>query len=202
VATELRKTGISVIGDMPWGTHFCCFYETKQDLLDILVPYFKVGLENNEFCLWVISKSELLTMLEATSALRKALPDLDRYLAEGSIEVVAHDEWFLNEGAFDIHRVTNRFKEKLDGALARGYTGMRINGSPTWLQKENGKELREFEEELDKLFPNERIIASCTYQPGKIGADFLLDVARNHQFVIARRHGNWEILETPELSKF
>lgn len=28
---------IRVIGDVPWGTHFCCFYETKQDLLDTLV---------------------------------------------------------------------------------------------------------------------------------------------------------------------
>ena len=37
----LRKTGIEVIGDVPWGTHFCQFYETKQDLLDVLVPYFK-----------------------------------------------------------------------------------------------------------------------------------------------------------------
>ena len=104
MAIELRKTGISVVGDMPWGTHFCCFYETQEDLLDILVPYFKVGLENDEFCLWVISSSELLTVEEATSALRKALPDLDRYMAEGSIQVVAHDEWFLEGRAFDLHR--------------------------------------------------------------------------------------------------
>jgi PAS domain S-box-containing protein len=198
MATELRETGISIIGDIPWGTHFCYFYETKQDLFDILVPYFKAGLENNEFCLWVILKSEL-TMPEATSALRKALPDLDHYLAEVSLEVVAHDEWFLNGGAFNIHRVASRFKEKLDEALARGYTGMRISGSPAWLQKEDGKELRELEEQLDKLFPNERIIASCTYQIGRSGVDFLLDVARNHQFAIARRRGNWDVLETPEL---
>jgi hypothetical protein len=46
---ELRSTGISVVGDVPWGTHFCSFYKTKQDLLDILIPYFKTGLENNEF---------------------------------------------------------------------------------------------------------------------------------------------------------
>ncbi|MEY2543623.1 MAG: hypothetical protein QOE81_1084, partial [Verrucomicrobiota bacterium] len=40
-ASELRKTGISAIGDVRWGTHFCYFYETKQDLLDTLVLYFK-----------------------------------------------------------------------------------------------------------------------------------------------------------------
>ena len=46
-----RKTGIDVLDTVPWGTHLCLFYEIKQDLLDILVPYFKVGLESNEFCL-------------------------------------------------------------------------------------------------------------------------------------------------------
>ena len=187
MAIELRKTGISLVGDVPWGTHFCCFYETKEDLLDILVPYFKVGLENDEFCLWVISSSELLTVEEATSALRKALPDLDRYMAAGSIEVVSHDEWFLEGGAFDLHRVVNRFKQKVDEALARGYAGMRVNGSPAWMQTEEGKELREFERELDKLFPNERIIASCTYPLAGSSAAEVLDVTRTHQFAIARR---------------
>ncbi len=62
MAEELRKTGISVVGDVPWGTHFCTFYETRQDLLEILVPFFKTGLENEEFCLWVISNSELLRL--------------------------------------------------------------------------------------------------------------------------------------------
>jgi len=201
MAIELRKTGISVVGDMPWGIHFCCFYETKEDLLDILVPYFKVGLENNEFCLWVISSSELLTVEEATSALRKALPDLDRHMAEGSIEVVGHNEWFIEGRAFDLQRVVNRFKEKVDEALARGYAGMRVNGSPAWMRKEDGKELLEFEGEVDRLFPNERIITSCTYPLAGSGAADLLDVTRTHQFAIARRHSNWELIETPELKQ-
>jgi hypothetical protein len=48
---ELTATGISVMGDMPQGTHFCYFYETQQDLLDASVPFFRAGLENHEFCL-------------------------------------------------------------------------------------------------------------------------------------------------------
>jgi PAS domain S-box-containing protein len=201
MAKELRETGISVVGEMPWGTHFCYFYETKEDLLDILIPYFKIGLENNEFCLWVISNSELVTMQEATSALRKALPDLNRHLAERRIEMVAHDDWFLSAGAFDFSRVANRFKEKLDEALVRGYAGMRVNGSPAWLHSKDGTDLREFEEEVDRLFPNLRIIAACTYPLGAWGAAALLDVARTHQFAIARRHGNWDVVETPELKQ-
>jgi hypothetical protein len=56
MATGLRKSGISFMGNMPWGAHFCSFYETKQDLLDTLVPYFAAGLANQEFCLWVLTE--------------------------------------------------------------------------------------------------------------------------------------------------
>src|SRR5258706_1611872 len=199
MAGNLRKTGISVVGDVPWGTHFCTFYETTKDLLDILVPFFKAGLESKEFCLWIVSDSELLTMQEATSALRKVAPDLDRYLSEGSIELVPHHKWFLEGGTFDLRRVASRFGEKLDDALARGYAGMRVNGSPAWLYKDNGKELVSYEKEVDKLFPDLSIIASCTYPIADSATAELLDVARAHRFLITRRHGNWEVHETPEL---
>jgi hypothetical protein len=88
MAIELRKTGINVVGDLPWGAHFCYFYETKQDLLDILIPYFKTGLENKEFCLWVVSNSELITIEEAKEALAQAVPDLDRHLSNENIEIL------------------------------------------------------------------------------------------------------------------
>jgi PAS domain S-box-containing protein len=197
---ELRHTGISIVGDVPWGTHFCSFYDTKQDLLDILIPFFKTGLKNNEFCLWIISNSELLTMQEARNELQEVFPELDQHMGKKSIEFADHD-WFLNEGPFDFRRVANQFKEKVDEALARGYVGMRVNGSPAWLETSNPKELRKFEAEVDQLFPHERIIASCTYPIGSSRADFLLDVARKHRFAIARRHGNWDIVETPELAQ-
>jgi hypothetical protein len=64
---------MDIIGDVPWGTHFCQFYETKEDLIDMLVPYFKAGLENNEFCMWIIS--EPLGVEDAKEALKKVLPN-------------------------------------------------------------------------------------------------------------------------------
>jgi len=76
-----RQTGINVVGAAPWGTHLCLFYETKQDLLDILVPFFKAGLENNEFCIWVTSES--LKEKEVKAAMRKAVPDFAQYLKRG-----------------------------------------------------------------------------------------------------------------------
>jgi hypothetical protein len=58
---NLRKTGIRVMADMPWGTHICVFYQTKQDLLDTAVSYFEAGLKNSPCPGWVgvFAKSSL-----------------------------------------------------------------------------------------------------------------------------------------------
>jgi hypothetical protein len=88
---NLRSSGIDIIGDVPWGTHFCQFYQTKEDLMDILVPYFKAGLENNEFCMWVTSKP--LGVEEAKKAMRVAVPDIDIYLEKGQIEIISYPDW-------------------------------------------------------------------------------------------------------------
>src|ERR1700732_2782841 len=98
MATEMRKTGVDVVGDIPWGTHFCLFYETKADLLEIVVAYCKAGLEAQEFCLWVVASP--LTVEEARHALKQALPDCDRYFADESIEIVPAPDWYLPDGTF------------------------------------------------------------------------------------------------------
>jgi hypothetical protein len=118
-ATEMRKTGVDVVGDVPWGMHFCLFYETRADLLDTLVSYCKAGLENREFCLWVVA--EPLREEDAKQALERTVPDLEQHLADQSIEIVSARDWYLQGGTFDLNRVISGWNEKLSRASARGY---------------------------------------------------------------------------------
>jgi len=78
---NMRRSGIDIIGDVPWGTHICQFYNSKEDLTEILVPYFKARLENNEFCLWITAQP--LEAEDAKEALRGAVSDFNDYLAKG-----------------------------------------------------------------------------------------------------------------------
>jgi C4-dicarboxylate-specific signal transduction histidine kinase len=197
MATEMRKTGIDVVGDQPWGTHFCLFYETKEDLLHTLVSYCKAGLENQEFCLWVVA--EPLTEEEARHTLKQAVPDLDRYLAARSIEIVSVGDWYLQGDTFDLNRVTSGWHEKLARALARGYAGVRVTGDTAWLEKKDWKDFCEYEEALNASVANQRLTVLCTYPLAACGAAEILDVARTHQFAMAKRQGSWEVVETPAL---
>jgi PAS domain S-box-containing protein len=219
MTTELRKTGISVVGDIPWGTHFCHFYETKEDLLDILIPYFKAGLENNEFCVWVVA--DPLGEEGARDALRRAIPDADRYLGAGHIEIVPHTffpasrqqaspagsieivsptEWCLKGGAFVAERIINGLNEKLAAALANGYAGLRVNCVDAWLEV-NRKDFIQFEKTLDEKLDGQRMIVLCSYPLSSSSAAEIFDVVNTHQLAIVRRRGEWEVVETSELKQ-
>jgi PAS domain S-box-containing protein len=194
MATEMRKTGVDVVGDIPWGTHFCLFYETRADLLETLVSYCKAGLENQEFCLWVVA--EPLTGEDARHALKRAVPDLDQYLADQSIEIVAARDWYLQDGTFDLKRVISGWNEKLARASARGYAGVRVTGEAAWLEKKDWKDFGEYEESLNHAIAGERLAVLCTYPLAACGAAEILDVVRTHQFAVTKRRGSWDVIET------
>jgi hypothetical protein len=129
----VRYTGIPNIGDVPWGTHFCQFYQDKQDLIDILVSYFKAGLENNEVCMWVTS--EPLGVEEAKAALARVVENLEGYAAKGQIEFLDYGDWYTVGGKFESDRVLKGWIERLDSATGRGFEGLRLTGNTFWLEK-------------------------------------------------------------------
>jgi PAS domain S-box-containing protein len=193
-ATQMRKTGVDVVGDVPWGTHFCLFYETRADLLETLVSYCKAGLENQEFCLWVVA--EPLSQEDARQALEQTVPNFDQYLADESIEIVRAPDWYLHGGKFDLNKVISGWNEKLAHASARGYAGVRVTGDTAWLEKKNWKDFCEYEESLNQAIAGQRLAVLCTYPLAACGAAEILDVVRTHQFAVTKRRGSWDVIET------
>jgi PAS domain S-box-containing protein len=191
---NLRHSGIDIIGDVPWGVHFCQFYQTTEDLLDILVPYFNAGLESNEFCMWVTSQP--LGVENVKEALRKAVPDIDVYFAKGQLEIISYTDWYVIDGVFDSDRVLNGWIEKLNRALANGYAGLRLTGNTFWLEKKDWNDFVDYEKEVDRVLVNYNIIAICTYCLDRCNATEIIDVVANHQFALIKKEGRWEQIES------
>jgi len=78
---------------------------------------------------------------------------------------------------------------------------MRISGNAFWVATNHWKSFCEYEEEVDRSFSDQKIIALCTYSLEASSAGDVLDMARAHQCSIARRYGAWEFLETLELKQ-
>ena len=199
VEPELRKTGISIVGDRAWGTHFCLFYETKEDLLEVAVPYLRSGFEGEEYCIWVIP--DTLTREEARNALSQILSGLGRDLDDPSFEIDSGRDIYLSEGRFDRRKVEAVWSEKLAHALAQGYAGIRVIGDAFWLDERAWKDFYEYEMELNKSMAGQPMSVLCAYPLEVTGAADIFDVVRAHQCAVAKRNRDWEIVETPALKQ-
>jgi DNA-binding CsgD family transcriptional regulator len=196
MAVDFRKSGIGVLGDLRWDQHFCLFYETTEDLLDTVVPYFKAGLENNEYCVWAVS--EPLTEADAMAALGRAIPGFDRTLACRNIDILPGREWYLKGEGVDPEKIVGGWNEKLRRALDAGYKGLRVSGNAFWLGSDYWQDFYDYEEELNGFTAGRPIIVLCTYPLAESKPTDILDVARVHQHTLARRKGVWEIIESSD----
>ncbi len=191
-----RSSGITVVGDLPWGSHFCQFYKTKKDMTDIVVPYFRAGLENNELCIWVTS--DFLTTDDALEALKRDVPGASDYLARKQIEVFPHTDWYLKGGSFDLKRTLDMWMAKHDEALSRGFAGLRVSGTPYWIDnKKDWYDFATYEAEINKVIGGTKLLVLCTYSLQKCGVAEVLDVVKNHEFAVAMNQGTWQVVSMP-----
>ncbi len=196
---EKRDSGISLVGALPWGTHFCQFYQTKNDMIDIVVPYFQAGLENNELCIWVTS--DFLTREEALAALKQRVPAFSTYIQKEQIEIFPYTNWYLRGGKFDLKRTLGMWMDKHDQALARGFDGLRTSGTPYWIDnKKDWDDFACYEAEINKVIGGTRLLVLCTYALEKCGVVEILDVIKNHEFALAMNRGRWQIVTMPAAS--
>jgi hypothetical protein len=161
MSEKLRKSGIDIIGDIPWGTHFCQFCEAEEDLMGTLIPYLKAGLENNEFCCWVISRP--LEEEKAKEALKRAIPDFDVYLKRQQIEIISCTYGHINEVFLNSDEVINNLDKKLDEIHASGYDGLRLAGNIFRPEQKDGGHLDGSEKKLDFNVVKQEIMSMCFY---------------------------------------
>jgi signal transduction histidine kinase len=194
-----RNSGIAPLGDMPWGTHACLFYETKQDALDTLIPYFQAGLQSRECCVWAVT--DPIGEEEARAELMRSIPNAGPNLTDSAIEILPGEEWYMAGVDQGMEAIVRGWHEKLARAIAAGYEGLRISGNAFWLQTGQWPAFAEYEHMLDRSLTGQPMIVLCTYPLDQSRASEVLDVARAHEFTLARRQGRWERIETPELKQ-
>jgi signal transduction histidine kinase len=109
-------------------------------------------------------------------------------------------------------KARHNWNDRLARAGVKGYRGVRATGDTRWLgkKKEDWAHWCDFEDGMNEVFralasswaiANQRLAMLCTYPLEGCRAPQILDVVRTHQFVLARRYGNWDILETAGLKQ-
>ena len=91
-----------------WGERLCYRYRDEDQLLALLVPYFRQGLAEEERCMWLTN-----TPSPAVAAL------IGGQYSPDQLEILRDGEW-RNELAF--------WMRQEERALSEGYAGLRICG--------------------------------------------------------------------------
>lgn len=213
IGKELRESGIELIGKIPWGTHLCQFYNTREDLLEILVPYFTAGLKNNEYCMWVTSNP--LSVAEVYRLFKESMPDLDLYLQRKQLEIIPYHEWYLNtpveylntipgcpidNDSFDGDRVLNGWIDRLNSCLKNNFAGLRLTGNTFWLEKEDWSSFSKYEESINNTISRLKILALCTYSLDKCDPEKIISVVGNHQTYLIKKQGEWTVTQNSRIT--
>ena len=195
-AAPMRPTGLPFLPHVPWGTHLCQFYETTEDLLEVLLPYFKAGLENNERCVWLIA--EPLTYEEVRGRLAAAVPDLDARMARGQMEIMDSGNWYTREGSFRPDVVLQAWAEKEKLALSREFDGLRAASDLSCMAADEWASVILYERTVNERIDHSRMLAICCYPKARCMASQIVDAVSSHQSVLIKRGDQWELVGNSE----
>ena len=143
--------------------------------------------------MWITSPP--LEVEEAREALQKAVPDLDEYFKKGQIEITSYNNGYLLGGKFDSNRVLQGWVEKEKLALKRGFEGMRLTGNTFWIERELWNSFDDYEEALNSVIGQHRILVLCTYCLKNCSGADVLDVVRNHVGTLIKQGRKWSFIE-------
>lgn len=195
-ALSLRDTGIDPVGEMPWGTHFVIYYDSPQDMMDIVVPYLAAGLQADELCVWMPSYPSAEQPVR--DSLRERVPDIDMRISSGQLAFIAIDDWYREDGAFEPNAAMKRWSDWYERMQRGPFAGIRACGDLGWVRETERSRAERYETALHHFVRGRRILVLCTYPLRSTPAVHLLKNSRTHHFVLARRAGQWESLHTLE----
>ncbi|MCE5228848.1 PAS domain-containing protein [bacterium] len=195
----MRNTGINIVGEAPWGTHFCLFYRDRRELLDIIIPYLKAGLDANEYCIWIAGPE--LAVREAKTELARAVPRIDHDLKSGRLEILSHADWYLQDGDFRPDAALEKSLHAIEVARQRGFDGVRITGDATWIGKIDWDAFSEYEQRVNTTAAGHPMLALCAYCIERLDPIEVLEVMRNHQFALVRKQLQWDLIESSSLAR-
>ena len=181
------------MAEMRSGDHFNLFYEDVDELIDVLVLYFKAGLDNNDCCVWEISPP--LTIDSAVNAMINAGIDVDHYISSGQLVMFPYTQWLTPDGELDFNGAANGLIEMYQDIIMKGFTNMRYTGDVSMVSDDMWSDFIEFENASDTIIKTNRIICLCTYPFDLCSKLHIIDGISTHEGTIIKGSEGWTILK-------
>lgn len=174
-----------ILGEIRHGSHICAFYETEDDLIDLVLPFFEQGVRDGDACVWALPEA-----VDTQPSLRA-----QEVIAQGAVELRSGPALYLEGSRFARDRVVAFWNEKLQKAIHGGCRGIHASGDAYWLHPSEWDDFLDYEADLSTAIADRPISLLCTYPLSVSKVGDILDVACAHHVAIAKRRAGWEIIK-------
>jgi len=189
---HITDCGLPGIRDIPYGVHMCHFYDGREELAAVLVPYFAAGLRNNERCIWITA--DPLDEAQARLELQKAGFDPQAEERKGSLTIQSHAQWYAGAEGLKGNEIVGLWLAEEGRALADGFNGLRITGNVSFVSADAWPVFMEYEATLDSSLHGHRIVTLCSYPLSRSRATDVFDVVHRHHCTLDHPDHGWQIL--------
>ena len=193
---NFRNSGIEEIGEIPWGMHICYFYYTPEDYFDILIPYFKQGLRDNECCIWMDTKH--IRENEIEKRLKKEIPEYKTYIKSGQFLNLDYRSVYYKGGKLNLKNASDFLLKEVDETLKKGYDGVRLTGDAKWLKRKNWDSFIDYENTIRREIRERKIITLCTYPINKFIKRDILEIANSHSFALFKKKDGYSVIKSSQ----
>jgi signal transduction histidine kinase len=195
----LRKNIVEDSGlfsNVPQSSQISAVYKDAEELTELLVTYFKEGIEEGECCLWI--SPDKLAADGAKSELKKSGVDVEHALVSSQLEILP-----ANPLPENLTSLTLAVKELTENgykkALSGGFSGFRTNFD----LKNTGDSIKPYLETCGKTIEtavfenNKSLTLLCTLPLEGLSGRLLLELMEEND-IFARRKGKWKRLRNLE----
>jgi hypothetical protein len=169
--------------------HICAFFESAAEKYDMILPFFREGLENGEAVLNVVEDAAFPAHVGRLRAAGVAVRNGD-----AGVEVRPASETYFAAGHFDPLAIFGTVEGKLAEANAAG-SAIRTFGEMSWVADAEtpAERVMEYEARVNHLTELYRCTLVCGYDLGRVSGTMLADIVATHPFVVL----NGSVRENP-----
>jgi signal transduction histidine kinase len=187
----LRKTidnSPGLFSRIPQSRQVSAVYDDIEELTELLVIYFKQGIEKGEYCLW-ISPDELAAE-RATNELKKSEVDVEQCIISSQLEIITAESLPKN-----ITILQSTIKKLAEKAISGDVVGFRTNFD----FNNSGISLETYLEACEKavemtVFDNiKNFTLLCTFPLNELSGSKLLELIEENS-IFVKRKGLWKYL--------
>ena len=143
------------------GRHFYQFYKGLDDYMEVMVLYFKAGLEKGQACLWIVSEKKDLN--KVSSMAKTLIPDAEKYLNSGQFQIRSGEEWYLKDGHFDEDQAVQNVTQYVQEMTEKGYGIVRGSGDAASIPRSDWQLVQHYEKNMGPWIKDNPIIGLCAY---------------------------------------